>query len=88
MVGFASLENNDYLDLYVYKDHQSKGIANKLFMEIEAEAIKSGVANLYSDVSITARPFFEKNGFKISSLQRKIMDEILIINFKMAKKLA
>ena len=35
MVGYASLENENYLDLlYVHKDHQRQGIANRLYIEI------------------------------------------------------
>lgn len=86
IVGFASLENNDYLDfLYVHKDHQRQGIASKLYGEIEKEAIKNKALVLRSDVSKTARPFFEKKGFKTLETQSKIMQGVEITYFKMAK---
>lgn len=88
MVGFASLENNDYLDfLYVHKDHQRQGIADRLYAEIEKEAIKREATTLNSDVSKTARPFFEKKGFKILEMQTNTMKGIEIMNYKMTKRL-
>lgn len=39
IVGFATLDNGNYIDLlYVHKDHQRQGIADKLYAEIETEA--------------------------------------------------
>ncbi|MBK6858938.1 MAG: GNAT family N-acetyltransferase [Saprospiraceae bacterium] len=88
IVGYASLENNDYLDfLYVHKDQQRQGIADKLYSEIEKQAIKNGATSIHSDVSKTARPFFEKKGFKIISPQTIIIQDIEIINYKMTKKI-
>lgn len=88
MVGFASLENNDYFDfLYVHKDYQRQGIADRLYFEIEKEAIKRKATVLNSDVSETARRFFEKKGFKTITPQTNIMNNVAIINYKMSKTL-
>lgn len=88
IVGYASLENSNYLDiLYVHKDHQRKGIADKLYAEIEKEAIKRKTTILNSDVSKTARPFFEKKGFKTIAPQTNIIKDVEIINYKMTKTL-
>jgi len=66
IVGFASLENADYLDfMYVHKDFQGKGIARQLYKAIETEVLKNGASMLSTDVSITAKPFFEKMGFDV-----------------------
>lgn len=88
IVGYASLEGDNYLDLlYVHKDHQRKGIAQKLYSEIEKEAIGRKATVLSSDVSETARLFFEKNGFKIIAPQTNIITDVEIINYKMTKLL-
>ena len=88
IVGYASLENNNYLDfLYVHKDHQRQGIADKLYSEIEKEAIKRKATVLNSDVSETARRFFEKKGFKTITLQTNIIKDVEIRNYKMTKTL-
>jgi putative acetyltransferase len=88
IIGFASLENNDCVDmLYVHKDYQRQGIADRLFSEIEKEVIKKGGTVLVSDVSKTARPFFEKKGFKMLKEQKNIRQGVEIINYKMLKQL-
>jgi putative acetyltransferase len=88
IVGFASLEHQDYLDLlYVHKDYQRQGIANKLYAEIEKTAIKKKAKVLRSDVSKTATPFFEKQGFKAIETQVNIRQGVAIINYKMVKPL-
>ncbi len=88
IVGYGSLENNDYLDLlYIHKDYQRQGIADKLYSEIEKEAIKNGATTIHSDVSKTARPFFERKGFKLISPKIIIIQDTEIINYKMTKKL-
>lgn len=88
IVGYASLENGEYLDfLYVHKDFQRQGIASKLCAEIEAIAIHQGTTLLTSDVSITARPFFEKKGFKIVAEQVNDIKGVEVVNYKMTKAL-
>jgi len=88
IVGFASLEKNKYFDLmYVHKDYQRQGIADNLYSEISAKAIKHGTTLLTSDVSITARPFFEKKGFKIIAEQKNNIKGVEVINYKMTNEL-
>lgn len=88
IVGYASLENNDYIDfLYVHKHYQRQGIADRLYSEIEKEAINRKATVLNSDVSETARRFFEKKGFKTIAPQKNIIKEVEIVNYKMTKTL-
>src|SRR5689334_4991990 len=66
IVGFASITGKGYLDfLFVSKDHQRQHIASELFAQLELHARKKGVDRISSDVSITARPFFEKQKFRL-----------------------
>lgn len=88
IVGFATLDNGNYFDLlYVHKDYQRQGIAQRLLYDIEAEARQVKQPELTSDVSKTAKPFFEKNGFKTTEEQTNIRQGIKIINYKMIKQL-
>lgn len=88
IVGYASLEHNDYVDfLYVHKDYQRQGIADRLYSEIEKEAIRRKSTVLNSDVSETARGFFEKKGFKTITPQTRILQDVALINYKMTKTL-
>jgi putative acetyltransferase len=84
IVGFSSITPSGYLDfMYVHKDHQRKGIANKLLHEIKTQAIKWGLAEITTDASITAKPFFEKQGFKIIVQQKVYIIDVMLINYKM-----
>jgi len=88
IVGIASLATDGYLDLmFVHKDFQRHGIAKKLLDEIEKKATEQQNDLIYSDVSITAKGFFEKYGFKVEKQQLKKSKEKELINFKMTKKM-
>lgn len=84
IIGFASLANNNYIDfMYVHCDFQGHGIASQLFEELLKEARKRGTKKLTSDVSITARPFFEKKGFKDIKTNSHNINGVTLHNFTM-----
>lgn len=86
IAGFASLAIDGYLDfLYVHKDHQRKGVATTLLKGLEEKADQEGLKLIASDVSITARPFFEQHGFKVTQEQRRKYEGVEILNYKMVK---
>ena len=88
IVGFATLDNGNYLDfLYVHKDYQRQGIAQLMLNAIEAEAKRLKQTVISSDISKTAKPFFEKNNFIALKEQTNIRQGIEIINYKMTKQL-
>jgi putative acetyltransferase len=63
-VGFAELEPDGHIDrLYVSADHQGCGIGRELLAAVLAEARRAGITRLFTEASITARPFFESHGF-------------------------
>jgi putative acetyltransferase len=70
IAGFSDLEADGHIDmLYVHPDFQRRGIARALLAHIEAAARASGTTRLYTEASVTARPVFEKLGFKILAAQ-------------------
>ena len=42
-----------------------------------------GAMRIVSNVSITARPFFEKHGFRVLKKQTVRIDDVELINYKM-----
>lgn len=87
-MGFGSIEQGEYLDfLYVHPAHLRKGIASKIYALLEQEARSLRKEVIWSDVSKTAVPFFQKQGFTIEQEQRNFIDKVEIINFKMKKNL-
>ncbi|MGE8300150.1 GNAT family N-acetyltransferase [Sphingobacterium paramultivorum] len=88
IVGFASLAHGDYIDvLYVHKDFQRQGIAQQLYNALETVANAHKNTILTADVSKTAKPFFEANGFKVTAEQIQIRTEVEIPNYNMKKDL-
>jgi len=88
IVGFASLEKGSYLDfMFVHPDYLGQGIARQLYQALENEALKQGSKLIYSNVSITARPFFEKQGFKVVTKNHNKLRGTELINYRMEKGL-
>ncbi|MBO6792515.1 MAG: GNAT family N-acetyltransferase [Balneolaceae bacterium] len=84
ILGFAALDDGDYLDfMYVHKDYLRNGIASQLIDELKLESLRQGFYKLQSDVSITARPFFESKGFEVAKENRKSINGIELINYRM-----
>lgn len=86
ITGFATLKDGNYIDFfYVHKEHQKQGIAKLLLTQLENRAKQLGISVITSDISKTARPFFEKNGFTVLAEQRNIRQGQELINYKMTK---
>lgn len=86
--GVGSITPDGYLDMmYVSHLHQGKGIARMLVEKLEAFAQQRQVAVIRSDVSLTARPFFERMGFRVVRPQKVQMDGLIFDNFVMEKVL-
>ena len=88
LLGFASLENNNYIDfLFVHHNYQRQGIAQKLYENIVCQAQNNHAAQITSDVSKIALPFFKTQGFTVLREQTKPINGVEITNYKMVLKL-
>ena len=88
IVGFSSITPQGYLhSMFVHKDFQGKGIAIMLLNEIEQYAITNGIMRITSEVSLTARPFFEKRGYIVAEEQKRKANQLSLTNFWMAKQM-
>jgi putative acetyltransferase len=88
LVGFAILESDGHLDMmYVHPEHQGKGIASALLEHVERFARRHGLARLYTEASITARPYFEHRGFRLIAPQAVSTRGQDFINYRMEKQL-
>lgn len=89
ITGLCTLAQGNYIDLfYVHHKHQRKGIANRLYAELEKEAKRQDQEQLTANVSKTARHFFEKVGFELVNEQSVKVKGVALTNFRMAKRLA
>lgn len=88
-VGFAELEPNGHIDrVYVSADHQRRGIGRQLLAAVVDEARRVGLARLFTEASITARPFFEALGFAVLASQVVTRREVEFVNYRMERVLA
>ena len=88
IVGFSSITPQGYLhSMFVHKDFQGKGIAIMLLNEIEQYAITNVIMRITSEVSLTARPFFEKRGYIVEEEQKRKANQLSLTNFWMAKQM-
>lgn len=83
IVGFGDIDKTGYLDrLFVHMDYQGKGIATAICDQLE----RFGEGNITTYASITARPFFEKRGYKVVKEQKVERQGIFLTNFVMEKE--
>lgn len=83
ILGFGDIARDGYLDrLYVHKDHQNRGIATALCDRLE-RVVKTKDITTYA--SITARPFFEKRGYKILRINQVERKGVRLTNYLMKK---
>jgi putative acetyltransferase len=88
LAGFAELEANGHIDrVYVSADCQGQGVGRALLAEVMAEARRLGLVRLFVEVSITARPFFESQGFLMLAPQVVVCRGAEFINYRMERML-
>ena len=86
--GFAEFEPNGYIDcFFCHHEWIGKGVGSALMREILVRAKCFNIVRIFADVSITAKPFFEKQGFIILSEQTIIRKGVELTNYKMERKL-
>ena len=83
VAGFGDMDGTGYLDrLYVHKDYQGKGIATALCDRLES-AVQGRIV---THASVTAKPFFEKRGYRTVKEQQVERRGILLTNYVMEKQ--
>jgi putative acetyltransferase len=88
VVGFTDLELSGHLDrMYVHPEHEGRGVASALLNRLEEAARYKGLARLFTEASITARPFFERRGFELLTAQVVEFRGEKFKNFQMEKHL-
>ena len=79
IVGFGDITPEGYLDrLYVHKDFQGQGIASALCNALE-QSVQS--SRILVHASVTAKPFFEKRGYRLIKKQIVERHGIQLANF-------
>ncbi|MDR3671982.1 MAG: GNAT family N-acetyltransferase [Holophaga sp.] len=88
ILGYADVQANGYIDhFFVAGSAARTGVGSALMARIHEAASAQGTASLFAEVSITARPFFEKWGFAVEARQTVTLRGVPLTNFRMRKTL-
>ncbi len=88
IVGFADWEDDGHLDrFYVHKDRQGMGVGKHLLEVVERSARERGIKRMFTEASITARPFFERQGYVVIVEQQVPLRGQVFTNYRMDKHL-
>jgi N-acetylglutamate synthase-like GNAT family acetyltransferase len=88
IVGCAEFEPNGHIDcFYCHHEWIGKGVGSALMKEIFHIAKNNHIHHIFSEVSITAKPFFAKHGFKVVTEQTIVRKGVELTNFKMERTL-
>lgn len=88
IVGFSDMTMEGHLDrLYIHKDFQGQGVASALVNKLELKARELDLHEMDTEASITARPFFERLGYELVAAQSVERKGVLLMNYRMRKKL-
>jgi putative acetyltransferase len=87
LLGFIAMEPDGHIDLlYCHTDYQRQGIGSRLLSHVEKLARTSGITKLFTEASITARPFFENHGFVVLEIQEVRKRGVKFVNYRMEKR--
>ena len=87
-VGFASLKGADVIEMvYVDPEYARRGVAAALLDAMTRLAASRGAARLTADVSDTAKPLFEKQGFVGERRNLVTLGDQWLANTSMSKTL-
>ena len=87
IAGFASIDRQGHIDLFFVHPGSGARVARSLYEHVACWAMERGIAHLSADVSITARPFFERAGFRVQKSQEVERHGELLRNFFMERAL-
>lgn len=88
VIGYAELEGDGHLDtFYCRKDSVGRGVGSRLYRAVEQEALGWGCGRIFTEASITARPFFERHGFRTICERTVVRRGVELTNFAMEKHL-
>ncbi|GAP94859.1 GNAT family N-acetyltransferase [Leptolyngbya sp. NIES-2104] len=88
ILGFGELEADGHIDcFYCHKDYQRCGIGRSVYQAIEFKAHEMNVDRLFTEASITAKPFFQSLGFTVIAEQEVSCRGETFINYRMEKRI-
>jgi len=88
IAGFSDVSEEGHIEMmFVSPRHARRGVAKALVAVLEGLAREFGARCLSAEVSITARPFFEGQGFAVHAEQHPVIAGVRMTNYAMRKEL-
>ncbi|MEZ9700175.1 GNAT family N-acetyltransferase [Vibrio sp. 10N.261.46.E12] len=86
VVGYTDLQPSGLVDhFFCHHEYQGQGVGRALMEHVFAVGRVRGVSRYFSEVSITARPFYERMGFKVVNEQQVEMRGVTLTNYEMER---
>lgn len=87
IIGVGQYTPQELRLLYIHKDHLGKGIGKAILGVLERDALQHGIRTFTCFSTITARPFYEKMGFKTIKRSTLPLKGQRLIIYQMKKRL-
>ncbi|MGV2988111.1 GNAT family N-acetyltransferase [Vibrio sp. E150_011] len=86
VVGYTDLQPDGLIDhFFCHHKYQGMGVGKTLMNHVLGVGRERGISRFYSEVSITAKPFYEHFGFKVVQAQEMEVRGQKLRNFVMEK---
>ncbi len=86
LAGFLAYEDDAHIDLlFTAPDLARRGVASALYARAESSIAALGAAEAYTEASLIARPFFERQGFRVVEEQVVTRNGVSFRRFAMRK---
>ena len=88
LVGYTEIQSDGLIDhFFVHPDYQGCGVGAALMNRIFSVATGLGISRLYSHVSKTAQPFYQRFGFQVIAQNTPVIRGVALSNATMEKHL-
>ncbi len=88
IVGYSDVQPSGLVDhFFCHHEYQGQGVGRALMTHVIRQAEAKGRDRIYSEVSITARPFYERMGFTVVNEQQIEVRGATLTNYVMERHL-
>ena len=88
LAGFIGFTADGHIDLlFSSPRYARKGVAAALYRDAEACLQRLGIGSIFTEASLTARPFFARQGFSVEQAQTVARGAVTLQRFAMRKPL-
>ncbi|WP_338518918.1 GNAT family N-acetyltransferase [Erwinia aphidicola] len=88
IVGFGNVEFDGNLDLmFTHPEYLRTGVASALLEKLEHAVITMALPEIFTESSVTAKPFFSRRGYQLLAAQQVQVRGQNFINYRMSKSL-